>query len=121
MSTNLLHYQDNDTLYLVGGYGQNAAGDMVTFPLVSSVNLPALVDGVIHHKTRFRRQSPGPNRRWCSQPAENLSSSMTGSFTSLVAMFSWAAIAASKRLMKDHAQGLTDVSWRDPQTPPRWQ
>jgi len=55
MSTNLLHYQDNDTLYLVGGYGQNAAGDMVTFPLVSSVNLPALVDGVIHHKDTFSK------------------------------------------------------------------
>jgi hypothetical protein len=55
MATNLLHYQDKDTLYLAGGYGQNAAGDMVTFPLVSSVNLPALVDGVMHHKDTFSK------------------------------------------------------------------
>jgi len=55
MSTNLLHYQDKDTLYLAGGYGQNSAGDMVTFPIVSSVSLPALVDGVIHHKDTFSK------------------------------------------------------------------
>jgi hypothetical protein len=55
LATNLEHFQDKDTLYLVGGYGQNAAGDMVTFPLISSVNLPALVDGVIHHKDTFSK------------------------------------------------------------------
>ena len=53
VATNLLHFQDKDTLYLVGGYGQNSAGEMVTYPLVSSVSLPALVDGVIHGKDTF--------------------------------------------------------------------
>jgi hypothetical protein len=55
MSTNLLHFQDKDTLYLVGGYGQDSAGEMVTFPLVSSVSLPALVQGVMHEKDTFSK------------------------------------------------------------------
>ena len=55
MATSLEHYQDKDTLYLLGGYGQNAAGDLVTFPLISSVSLPALVDGVMHHKDTFSK------------------------------------------------------------------
>jgi hypothetical protein len=55
VSTNLLHFQDKDTLYLVGGYGQNSAGEMVTYPLVSSVNLPALVQGVIHGSGTFSK------------------------------------------------------------------
>ena len=55
MSTSLEFVQDKETLYLLGGYGQNSAGDPVTFPLVSSVNLPALVDGVIHHKDTFSK------------------------------------------------------------------
>jgi hypothetical protein len=55
VSTNLLHFQDKDTLYLAGGYGQNSAGEMVTYPLVSSVNLPSLVDGVIHGKDTFSK------------------------------------------------------------------
>src|SRR5207248_3628938 len=37
------------------GYGQNSRGDMVTYSLVSSVNLPALVDGVIHGKDTFSK------------------------------------------------------------------
>ena len=45
VATSLLHFQDKDTLYLIGGYGQNSAGAMVTYPLVSSVSLPALVEG----------------------------------------------------------------------------
>ena len=40
-----LLFQDKDTLYLAGGYGENSAGELVTYPVVSSVNLPALVDG----------------------------------------------------------------------------
>jgi hypothetical protein len=53
VSSDLLHFQDKDTLYLVGGYGQNSAGEMVTYPLVSSVNLPALVQGVTRGKDTF--------------------------------------------------------------------
>ncbi len=55
MSSNLLHFQDKDTLYLAGGYGENSAGDPVTYPVVSSVNLPALVDGVIHGRDTFSK------------------------------------------------------------------
>jgi hypothetical protein len=55
VSSNLLHFQDKDTLYLVGGYGQNSAGEMVTYPLVSSVNLQALVQGVMHGKDTFSK------------------------------------------------------------------
>jgi hypothetical protein len=53
MSSNLLHWQDNDTLYLVGGYGQNSAGETVTYPILSAVNLPALVSGVTQGKDTF--------------------------------------------------------------------
>ncbi len=55
MSSNLLHFQDKDTLYLAGGYGENSAGEPVTYPVVSSVNLPALVEGVIHGKDTFSK------------------------------------------------------------------
>jgi hypothetical protein len=55
MSTSLESVQDKETLYLLGGYGVNSAGDTVTFPVISSVNLPALVDGVIHHKDTFSK------------------------------------------------------------------
>jgi hypothetical protein len=55
MSANVLHFQDNDTLYLAGGYGENSAGELVTYSVVSSVNLPALVDGVIHGKDLFSK------------------------------------------------------------------
>lgn len=52
-STSLLHFQDKDTLYLAGGYGQNSAGETVTYPILSSVNLPALVAGVTQEKDTF--------------------------------------------------------------------
>ena len=55
LSSNLLHFQDKDTLYLAGGYGENSKGELVTYPLISSVNLPALVDGVIHGKDTFSK------------------------------------------------------------------
>jgi len=55
MASNLLHFQDKDTLYLAGGYGENSSGETVTYPVVSSVNLPALVEGVIHGNDTFSR------------------------------------------------------------------
>jgi hypothetical protein len=55
VAANLLHFQDKNTLYLVGGYGQTSAGEMVTYPLVSSVNLPALVEGVTHGNDTFSK------------------------------------------------------------------
>lgn len=55
LSSNLLHFQDKDMLYLAGGYGENSNGDLVTYPVISSVSLPALVDGVIHGKDTFSK------------------------------------------------------------------
>lgn len=55
LSSNVLHFQDKDTLYLAGGYGENSAGELVTYSVVSSVNLPALVEGVIRGKDTFSR------------------------------------------------------------------
>jgi hypothetical protein len=52
---NMLHFQDKETLYLAGGYGENSGGQLVTYPVVSSVNLTALVDGVIHGKDTFSK------------------------------------------------------------------
>jgi len=55
VSSNLLHYQDGETLYLAGGYGVNSAGDTVTYSVLSAVNLPALVKGVLAGKDTFSR------------------------------------------------------------------
>ena len=55
LSTSVLFFQDKDTLYLAGGYGENSTGEMVTYPVISSVNLPALVDGVVHRKDTFSK------------------------------------------------------------------
>ena len=64
MSSNLLHFQDNDTLYLAGGYGENSARELVTYSVVSAVNLPALVDGVIHGRDTFSKTIA-----WAQSPA----------------------------------------------------
>ena len=53
VSSNLLHFQDKDRLYLAGGYGQNSAGELVTYPTLSAVSLPALVKGVMQAKDTF--------------------------------------------------------------------
>jgi hypothetical protein len=52
-STSTLFLQDGDTLYLAGGYGQNSQGAWVTYPILSAVNLPALVEGVTHGRATF--------------------------------------------------------------------
>jgi hypothetical protein len=54
-STSALFVQDGDTLYLAGGYGQNSHGDWVTYPILSAVNLPALVDGVTNGRDTFSK------------------------------------------------------------------
>jgi hypothetical protein len=53
VSSNLLHFQDGDTLYLAGGYGENSAGELVTYPILSAIHLPALVQGVVTGKDSF--------------------------------------------------------------------
>jgi hypothetical protein len=52
-STSTLFAQDGDTLYIAGGYGQNAQGSWVTYPILSAVNLPALIEGVTKGRNTF--------------------------------------------------------------------
>ena len=46
MSSNPAFFQDKDTLYIAGGYGQDSAGSWVTYPLLSAVHLPALIQAI---------------------------------------------------------------------------
>jgi hypothetical protein len=54
-SSNLLFFQDHDILYLAGGYGQDSQGGWVTYPILSSVHLPSLVEGVMRGQDTFSR------------------------------------------------------------------
>jgi hypothetical protein len=47
-STGQLYFQDGAQLYIAGGYGQDHEGQWVTYPLLSRVELPQLIDGVMH-------------------------------------------------------------------------
>jgi hypothetical protein len=49
-ATGQLYFQDGSTLYIAGGYGQDRSGKWQTFPLLSRIDLPKLIDGVIHGK-----------------------------------------------------------------------
>lgn len=46
-STNMNFYQDNDTLYIIGGYGfSSTANDHITFPNLTSVNVSGLISAI---------------------------------------------------------------------------
>jgi hypothetical protein len=48
-STNMEFHQEGDYLYLVGGYGySNTAGDHTTFPNLSAVNVPDVINAIIN-------------------------------------------------------------------------
>jgi hypothetical protein len=47
-ATGQLYFQDNDKLYICGGYGQEENGKWATFDVVSRVSLPELVEAVMH-------------------------------------------------------------------------
>jgi hypothetical protein len=47
-ATGQLYYQDGSTLYIGGGYGQDHNGNWVTYPVISAVDLPRLIDDVMH-------------------------------------------------------------------------
>ncbi|CAA6830119.1 MAG: Unknown protein [uncultured Aureispira sp.] len=48
-STNMNFYQDKDSLYLIGGYAYSAtAGDHVTFPNLTAIDVPGLIDALIN-------------------------------------------------------------------------
>lgn len=55
VSSNLLFFQDKETLYLAGGYGVNSQGQWVTHQVLSSVSLPALIEGVIKGQDTFSK------------------------------------------------------------------
>ena len=55
VSSNVLFFQDGDTLYLAGGYGENSQGAWVTYPILSSVQLPLLVESVMKGRDTFVR------------------------------------------------------------------
>ncbi len=47
-STNMSFYQDDNILYIIGGYAYSpSAGDHVTFPYLTSVNVPAVIQAVM--------------------------------------------------------------------------
>ncbi|HTW65601.1 MAG TPA: hypothetical protein VME17_13320 [Bryobacteraceae bacterium] len=47
-STGLLYYQDGPSLYICGGYGEDHNGKWVTYPLISKVEVPQLIESVMH-------------------------------------------------------------------------
>ena len=48
MSTGQLYYQDGAKLYVGGGYGEDRDGKWITYPLISQVDLPELIESVMH-------------------------------------------------------------------------
>lgn len=49
-STGQLYFQDGPKLYICGGYGQDHLGKWQTFPLISQIDLPTLIDGVVERR-----------------------------------------------------------------------
>ena len=48
-STNMEFYQQGDYLYIVGGYGySNSAGDHITYPNLSAVNVPDVINAIVN-------------------------------------------------------------------------
>ncbi|MCK4751092.1 MAG: hypothetical protein KAT15_28735, partial [Bacteroidales bacterium] len=51
-STNMNFYQDNDTLYIIGGYGfSSTANDHVTYPNLTTVQVSDVIHAVINGTT----------------------------------------------------------------------
>jgi len=47
-SSGQFYYQDGASLYVGGGYGEDSTGHWLTFPLIAKIDLPKLIEGVIH-------------------------------------------------------------------------
>ncbi len=48
-STNMQFYQDGDLLIIIGGYAYSSSeGDHITFPNLTTVNVPSLIDDIIN-------------------------------------------------------------------------
>lgn len=49
-STNMEFFQDNDTLYIIGGYARSESqNDHITFPYLTSVDVPGVINAVINN------------------------------------------------------------------------
>lgn len=62
-STNMEFYQEGDYLYFLGGYGYSASlGDHTTYPNLTAINVPDVIDAVINDTnfTSFFRQINDP-------------------------------------------------------------
>jgi hypothetical protein len=46
-STGQLYFQDGPKLYICGGYGKDHRDQWLTFPVISQIDLPSLIDGVM--------------------------------------------------------------------------
>ncbi len=50
-STNMNFYQDQDTLFIIGGYAFSpTANDHVTFPFLTSIDVPATINAIINNQ-----------------------------------------------------------------------
>src|SRR5260370_635266 len=58
-STGQLYFQDNDQLYICGGYGQDHAGNWVTFPVGSRDRLPKMIEEVMRGQPRGKSLASG--------------------------------------------------------------
>ena len=62
-STNMNFYQDEDSLYIIGGYAFSAtANDHITFDKLTSINVPGLINAIINSApiTSFFKQIADP-------------------------------------------------------------
>jgi hypothetical protein len=51
-STNMEFYQDDSMLYCIGGYGySNSAGDHITYPNLTAINVPLVINSIINGKS----------------------------------------------------------------------
>lgn len=51
-STNMNFHQDEDTLYIIGGYGSSETSNVyLTYPFLTSVNVPGLINAVQNSET----------------------------------------------------------------------
>lgn len=62
-SSGQLYYQDGPKLYICGGYGQDHSGKWLTFPVISEIDLPLLIDGVMEGRL------PASSIRFASTPS----------------------------------------------------
>ena len=47
-STNTSFYQDGDDLYIIGGYGENSAGNHVTYSFITAIDVPSIINNIIN-------------------------------------------------------------------------